>query len=115
MQSIKRWLPFIIIIVIIAVSIFYMSFNKQVMNYRPKMDSPKNIYSEACQHCHGDQGQGTGILYPGFDSDELSRESIEGTIKNGGFLMPAYPFITGDTLSALIDFIMDERYKPSNP
>jgi hypothetical protein len=111
MQNWKRWFPFIIIIVIMIISIFYMNFNKQVIHYHPVTDSPKVMYREACQYCHGDQGQGTGFLYPGFDSDDLTKETIRSAISNGGFLMPAYPHIIGDTLKVLVDYIFEGKFK----
>ena len=115
MQNWKRWLPFFSIILIVIISIFYMHFSKQVINYHPRTDSPKVMYREACQYCHGEQGQGTGFLYPGFDSDNLTKESIRNTIRNGGFLMPAYPHISGDTLQVLVDYIFERKFNVLSP
>jgi len=115
MQTWKRWLPFLFIISIIIFLVIYLNFNKQVINYHPKTEAPEVMYREACQYCHGTSGQGTGLLYPGFDSEDLTKESIRNMIKNGGLLMPAYPYITGDTLQVLVNYIFEQKYKEPSP
>ncbi len=111
MQALKRWMPFIIIIIVILITTAFLFLNKQEVNYQPQTDSPAVIYKEACQYCHGDRGQGTGLLYPGFDNDDLTIESIRHSIQNGELLMPAYVNIKGDTLQALAEFIYYKKYR----
>jgi len=105
MQALKRWMTFLIIMGILLITMSYMFLNKQTVYYRPQTDNPSLIYKEACQHCHGDRGQGTGLFYPGLVEEDMTGESIADIIQNGSFLMAAYVNIKGDTLQILSDYI----------
>lgn len=109
MQAFRRWVPFLVILGILMITMAYMFLNRQTVYYTPQTDNPAVIYREACQHCHGDKGQGTGLLYPAF-GDKLTPETITEIIRNGSFLMPAYVNITGDTLKTLSLYIYDRGY-----
>ena len=76
---IKKWLPFIFLLVIILGSSSYLVLGNKKNNYKPNTDNPKVIYREACMHCHGDKGQGTGLLYPAFE-DIMNKSDIEDAI-----------------------------------
>jgi len=107
---IKRWLPFLFLISVIIISISYLFFSTEESVYRPDTDDPAVIYREACQHCHGKQGQGTGLLYPAFD-ENLTVKKIESSIVTGDLLMPAFIYIKGDTLNNLVEYIYTRSYK----
>jgi mono/diheme cytochrome c family protein len=115
MQALKRWMPFIVIIIVLLITTAFLFLNRQEVYYRPQTASPAVIYREACQYCHGDKGQGTGLLYPGFDDEDLTMEKIRHSIQNGALLMPAYVNITGDTLQALVKYIYHKEYLNTYP
>jgi mono/diheme cytochrome c family protein len=107
---IKKWLPFIFLMVVLIISMAYLFLSPDQSEYTPQSDNPAIIYREACMHCHGDQGQGSGLLYPAFDKD-LTEGHIQATITEGDLLMPAFPGIKGDTLKQLVHFIHSGAYK----
>jgi mono/diheme cytochrome c family protein len=109
---IKKWFPFFLLVFVIVISSLYLLFSSRPSDYEPRTDDPLQIYREACAHCHGDEGQGTGLLYPAFKTN-LEKEEINKAITEGSFLMPAFPNIKGDTLQVLIRFIENEAYKTS--
>jgi mono/diheme cytochrome c family protein len=106
---IKKWLPFIFLLVIILGSSSYLVLGNKKNNYKPNTDNPKVIYREACMHCHGDKGQGTGLLYPAFE-DIMNKSDIEDAIIKGSFLMPEFHHINGDTLKNLVEFIHSKSF-----
>jgi hypothetical protein len=108
-NSMRRWLPFGVMMSIIILSGIYLFANKQKSVYVPQTDSPQRIYHEACAHCHGEDGRGAGILYPEFNA-ALSRDQIKKIIAGGGLFMPAFVHITGDTLDRLILYIHNKQY-----
>ena len=104
-NTIKRWIPFLTIIMIIIVTVVYFLISSQQSIYVPGTDSASQIYMEACSQCHGESGNGQGLIYPALRGKSLSMHEITNVIRNGGFLMPAYTKIRGDTLSNLADYI----------
>lgn len=106
----KKWLPFGLLMIIILVSLAYLFLSKEDSTYTPQTDNAAIIYREACMHCHGDIGQGSGLFYPALD-EELDRMEIYNTIQNGDLLMPAFIHIKGDTLDKLVDFIESKSFK----
>jgi len=109
---IKKWFPFFGLVIVIVISSVYLLFSSRTSDYQPRTDDPLQIYREACAHCHGDKGQGTGLLYPAFKNN-LKMEEISRAITKGSFLMPAFPNIKDDTLQVLIRFMETEAYKSS--
>jgi len=108
-------MPFGILVGIIFISSLYLISTRQKSIYKPETASARRIYREACLQCHGEQGEGSGIFYPGFD-DLISKEQIKDKIVNGGILMPAFIHIQGDTLENLILYIHQREYLPAmNP
>ena len=105
---IKRWAPFVILITIAVISLANLIFFTDA-EYRPRTDDPDEIYYEACSDCHGESGQGSSILYPALDTS-LSREEIQKNIMNGGWLMPKFKHIHGDTLKKLVNYIYKQNY-----
>ena len=110
MKSFKRWLPFVVIILVMIYSFFSFLVFGENEPYFPKTINPKIIYSEACAQCHGERGEGSGILYPAFDSEDLTLELIRQNIEEGTWRMPKFSHIQGDTLNKLIEFIYKNEY-----
>ena len=106
----KQWLPFGLLMIIILVSLAYLFLTKEDSTYTPQTDNVAIIYREACMHCHGDKGQGSGLFYPALD-EPLDREEIYDTIKHGDLLMPAFIHIQGDTLDRLVEFIESKSFR----
>jgi mono/diheme cytochrome c family protein len=100
----KKWLPFIVLLVLILVSLSYLFLLKEDSEYVPQTDKAAIIYREACKHCHGEEGQGSGLFYPAFD-ERLDSQEIYEVIQNGALLMPAFNHIKGDTLDMLVKYI----------
>ncbi len=105
----KKWLPLILILIFISVSLAYLFLSKKESKYTPITNDVAIIYREACMHCHGDKGQGSGLFYPALEKD-LSEHDIYKKIKNGALLMPAFTHIKGDTLDKLVEYIHSASY-----
>lgn len=105
---IKRWSAFVILLLIALISLVNLVFFTDDP-YKPTTDDPDIIYYEACSDCHGDIGQGSGLLYPSLDSLS-SRTEIEKNIVKGGWLMPKFKYIHGDTLKKLVNYIYKKEY-----
>ncbi|GEM_PF-1843609 len=106
----KRWLPFIAIIILILFFVPYLFYSKQKSTYIPRTDRPQEIYLQACKSCHGVLGKGTGMVYPSLQDMDLPTEKIGNIISNGALFMPAFKKIRGDTLQKLIDFVYQKRF-----
>ena len=105
----RKWLPFIVMISIAIISFISLVFFPDA-TYKPQIDDPDQIYYEACSGCHGENGQGSGVFYPAFDSLSISRKQIGKNIVNGGWLMPKFKHIHGDTLKKLVEYIYHKKY-----
>lgn len=105
----KKWLPFGLLMIVIAASIVYFFFSKENSKYIPETDDAATIYREACMHCHGDKGQGSGLFYPSLD-EELDKSEIYNSIQNGALLMPAFIHVKGDTLNRLVEYIQSRSF-----
>jgi len=109
-NNIRKWAPFALMLVSALFSFIYFILYGDNEPYFPETDDPEVIYQEACVHCHGKNGEGSGILYPAFDHSQLTIKSIEEYIKEGTWLMPKFDNINGDTLKDLNEYILDKRY-----
>ena len=105
----KKWFPFLLLLIFISVSLAFLFLSKEDSEYTPKTDNAAIIYHEACMHCHGNKGQGSGFFYPAFEKD-LTEEEIYKKIENGALLMPAFTYIKGDTLDKLVEYIHSGSY-----
>ncbi|MBD3225143.1 MAG: hypothetical protein GF313_10470 [Caldithrix sp.] len=106
MNTLKRWLPFIILIVAVLISGTYFFLRTGDSDYTPQTDDVRMIYREACAQCHAIDGSGSGLLYPAFNSHNLSIDQIKQAIQQGDFMMPAYRKIKGDTLQELARHVL---------
>ena len=68
----KKWFPFLLLLIFISVSLAFLFLSNEDSEYTPKTDNAAIIYHEACMHCHGNKGQGSGFFYPAFEIDNLA-------------------------------------------
>lgn len=111
MQQLRKWLPFLIILVIIAFSTIYLIFGQQRSAYFPKTDDPAVIYGEACSGCHGKNGEGEGLIYPALDEEEFTAKEVRQKITEGALFMPAFTHIHKDTLDSLVNYVSEKKFK----
>jgi len=106
----KRWLPFIVILLIALLSGIYLLLNTTRSTYYPQTDQPGVIYREACAGCHGARGEGEHLIYPELAKEVLNRGRAQQLIMNGSMMMPAFIYIKGDTLKALLDYVVGKKF-----
>jgi cytochrome c553 len=106
----KRWFLFVILFTTALFLSIYFYLFKQNNHYQPRTSNPDIIYKDACAGCHGDRGESENLLYPDISRNELAAEDIIEKIKNGGFLMPAFPNIADSTLNILGTYIAEKKY-----
>ena len=70
--------------------------------YKPPMANGPLIYRQACTSCH-DSVNNTG---PDLRNNELTITQVRKTVSNGKGDMPRFPFITGEALAELADFVV---------
>jgi len=107
----KKWLPFILLLSAALLAGLWLVLQPGENPYKPETNRPEKIYREVCLQCHGDLGQGSGLLYPAFEAD-LDTMQIKEAIVKGGFLMPSFTGIRGDTLDRLVYYV--DQLKPVN-
>lgn len=103
-KKLKRWFPFIFMIGIALISFLYLVLFPEE-KYKPHTDDPDLIYYQACSECHGDYGQGRGVLNPALNKTNYSKKDIEDYIVAGSWRMPKFKYIHGDTLKKLVNYI----------
>lgn len=74
----------------------------------------KEIYSQACQRCHGEDGAAGYLKAKNLQESQLSAAEMKDLIKNGKKTMPAYPDLTDDQLDAVVSFIQSLKANPSS-
>lgn len=99
-----------LLMLITLISLAYLFLSKDESAYIPNTDDAATIYRQACKHCHGNKGQGSGLFYPAL-KDDLSEFEIHGVITQGAWLMPAFTNVKDDTLEQLIHYIQSKSYK----
>ena len=106
----KRWLPFILLILTaIFFSVYFFLFDR-INLYKPQTSNPAVIYREACADCHGAKGEGSGLFYPELQGIALTAKEIKQFVRNGALLMPSFPNIPDSVLQKLSEYISDEKY-----
>jgi hypothetical protein len=106
----KRWLPFIIIIIFIFVLVNFLLFTGQANEYIPHSSDASVVYKEACVECHGERGNGNGLLYPDLTRVLLREEGIANIVRNGELFMPSFPHIPDSTLKKLAVYVADKKF-----
>lgn len=110
-KNIKKWIPFATMLSLAVFSFVYFIIAAGEDAYQPLSDDPKTIYREACAECHGERGEGVGVLYPGLADEAYSREKIKQSISEGSWRMPRFKNIKGDTLDLLVQFVFSKSYQ----
>ncbi len=68
------------------------------------MDAPA-LYQNTCAACHGERGEGRVNLTPPIRGRGLSAGHVKKQIQHGGPKMPAMPFIRGEALERLAEYV----------
>jgi quinoprotein glucose dehydrogenase len=70
-------------------------------------NSAQGIYASQCGVCHGEKMQGSPPTIPSLVGvgDRLKPQQIAATIKAGKGRMPGFPGLSGDHLSALVQYL----------
>ena len=86
------------------------------------MSIGKQIYQQRCQHCHGQNGEGLGKLYPPLDSADYlveNKEKLSCIIRHGqagpivvngieyNQVMPSNPDLLEDDIAQLSTYILN--------
>ena len=96
--------------------------DSEEIRFRKYMSIGKQIYQQRCQHCHGQNGEGLGKLYPPLDSadylkdkrDQLAciiRHGQAGPIEVNGIIynqvMPSNPDLYEDEIAHISTYILN--------
>jgi len=106
----KRWFPFILIILAVVVLVNFLLFTGQINEYKPETSDPSLVFRKACMECHGERGEGTGLLYPDLSKELLSEEGVYAIVRNGYLFMPSFPQIPDSTLKKLATYVSDKKF-----
>ena len=106
----KRWYPFIILIIAIFFLVNFLLFTGQDDDYIPEISDPSFVYQQACVRCHGERGEGEGLLYPDLSQETLAEEEVFNIVRNGEFFMPAFPNIPDSTLNNLAEYVVNKEF-----
>lgn len=106
----KKWFPFIALISVALLFSVYLLMSGETSPYTPETNDPLEVYAQACAHCHGPKGQGSGLFYPALKPEELTAEAIRKAIIEGDLLMPAFPNINDTLMDSLAQNILNEKY-----
>ena len=106
----RRWYPFIILMIAVFVLVNFLLLTGQENNYTPLISDPAIVYQEACQECHGKNGKGEGLLYPDISDSDASEKEVFELVRNGALLMPAFPNIPDSTLGKLARYVYQKKY-----
>jgi len=94
----------------LIISVYFL-LTGQTNTYRASTNDPAAIYRDVCAECHGEQGEGKGLFYPALGEKEISRQEVIEIIREGAFMMPAFPLIPDTTLRKLSRFVMEKGFK----
>lgn len=106
----KRWVPFVLLILIILVLVIFLLFTDQSNKYNPTTSDPSVVYREACVECHGERGEGNGLLYPDLTSELLREEEVINIVRNGELFMPSFPNISDSVLKNLAVYVVEKNF-----
>ena len=107
----RRWVPFIILMLFVLIFIYFLLFTSQTSEYLPKSSDPSLVYKEACSGCHGVQGEGTGLIYPDLTEEMLTENGVMYIVKKGELFMPSFPFIPDSTLKKLASYVAEKKFR----
>ena len=107
----RRWYPFIILIVAIFILINFLMFSGQDSDYTPTTSDPAVVFREVCVECHGKRGEGEGFFYPDLAKELINKEDVIEIVRNGALFMPAFPNIQDSTLRKLSEYVANKKFK----
>lgn len=80
-------------------------------DYTPAADaSGEDIFKGACMECH-EPIEGKENIYYELSSDELNINFFSKKVTSGSLLMPKFPNITADKLTAVSQYALDHAVK----
>ena len=109
-DSMKRWIPFVLLILFVFILVNFLLITGQTDKYIPQTSDLSIVFKEACVTCHGEEGKGNGLLYPGLTSKLLSEEEIVNIVRNGELFMPSFPHIPDSTLNKLAVYVAEKKF-----
>ena len=65
--------------------------------------SGEDIFKTACAECHEPKEHGKVFE---LDEEKATPSAIAETVNKGGFFMPSFPNITGDSLKELSEYVL---------
>ena len=105
----KKWIPFILILLVAVSSTFFLFVGGEV-NYVPQTSDPEIIYKEACTGCHGLGEINPEFLTPNLGEEELLSTGVKNIVKNGTWRMPSFPAISDTVLDALAEYVANKKF-----
>ncbi len=106
----KRWILFIFLISLVVILSLYLFLADQTDLYIPNDADPAVVYGEACARCHGESGEGAGILYPALSGNRNRPEEVQDIVRKGASFMPAFPNIPDTVLAGLAEYVAQKKY-----
>jgi mono/diheme cytochrome c family protein len=111
LTTLKRWTPFIGLIVIVIIILIRMVLHGSVSKYESASTDPALIYKEACSGCHGLQGKGVHFYIPDLATATLMAEEVHSTILKGGLFMPSFGKLKNVQIEELSTYVMNKNFK----
>ena len=110
-----KWFPFILLVLLIIILSFFLIFSEYRDDYEPTTTDSAQIYNEACARCHGEDGKGSGLLYPDLVEESFSDEDVIRILKTGKLFMPAFPQIPDSVLKNLANYMTGRKFGINKP
>lgn len=105
----KRWLPFILLIMFaLTATIFLITSGQET--YTPVSSNPAVIYREACMECHGSGQTEANLWSPALSQEDHTRQGVKEIVSQGTWRMPSFPNITDAALDSLANYVAERRY-----
>ena len=111
LTTLKRWTPFIGLIVIVIIILIRMVLHGSVSNYESASTDVALIYKEACSGCHGLQGKGVHFYIPDLANTTLTAEEVHTQVMKGGLFMSSFGKLTQIQIEELSTYVMNKKFK----
>jgi cytochrome c553 len=107
----RKWVPFVFLILILFILVEFLLSTGRTNEYLPQSSDPSLVFKQACAECHGEQGEGNGMLYPDLTKEMLSERGVKNIVRNGDLFMPAFPNIPDRTLQKLAAYVAEKKFR----